>query len=58
EALAHETSCYLFIAAHHMHATEPFIHYSSPRILRDGKTEIQEITNSFNQLFHTFKNAK
>ncbi|KAJ7065151.1 hypothetical protein B0H15DRAFT_794581, partial [Mycena belliarum] len=45
------TSCWLFLTAQHTHANEPFYHYSSPRLLRDGKAEIEQLTNGFHKLF-------
>ncbi|KAJ7233196.1 hypothetical protein C8J57DRAFT_1250066 [Mycena rebaudengoi] len=58
EALSNETSCWLFVTAQHINATGPFMHYSSPRILRDGKIDMEEITNKFNKLFHTLIAAR
>ncbi|KAJ7096215.1 hypothetical protein C8R44DRAFT_748752 [Mycena epipterygia] len=51
EELSNETSCWLFVTAHHANAREPFYHYSSPRLLRDGRNDVEEITNQFNKLF-------
>lgn len=39
------------MTAHHANAKEPFYHYSSPRLLRDGRSDVEEITNTFNKLF-------
>ncbi|KAJ7468528.1 hypothetical protein FB451DRAFT_1039157, partial [Mycena latifolia] len=58
EAVAQETSCYIFFTAHHIHATEPFLHYSSPCLTREGKTGIEEIVNRSGKLFYTLKNAR
>ncbi|KAJ7241835.1 hypothetical protein C8J57DRAFT_1192477 [Mycena rebaudengoi] len=57
EALSNETSCWLFVTTQHINATGPFMHYSSPRILRDGKIDM-EITNKFNKLFHALIAAR
>ncbi|KAJ7693705.1 hypothetical protein B0H17DRAFT_862983, partial [Mycena rosella] len=46
-----ETGCYLFFTAQHVAAKDPFVHYSSPRIRREGKPEVEDITNQFNRLF-------
>ncbi|KAK7030575.1 hypothetical protein R3P38DRAFT_2774895 [Favolaschia claudopus] len=58
ENLAEETSCWLFIAAQHPNATEPFYHYSSPKLIRDAKTDVEDITNLFNTLFTNLKTAR
>ncbi|KAJ6625543.1 hypothetical protein B0H10DRAFT_1782992, partial [Mycena sp. CBHHK59/15] len=51
ESLSNETSCWLFITAQHVNALQPFMHYSSPRILWDAQEDVEEITNRFNRLF-------
>ncbi|KAJ6477492.1 hypothetical protein DFH09DRAFT_1108600 [Mycena vulgaris] len=58
EDLAQETSCWLFFTAQHVNANEPFLHYSSPRLLRDGKSDIEDITNEFNKLFISLSAAR
>lgn len=41
-----------------MFATDPFLHYSSPRLLKEGKKDIEQITNHFNRLFLTLIAAR
>jgi phage-related tail protein len=56
--LSTETSCWLFIAAQHTHAEGSFYHYTSPRLLREGKSDIEDITNQFNKLFAKIQAAR
>ncbi|KAJ6487524.1 hypothetical protein DFH09DRAFT_811815, partial [Mycena vulgaris] len=58
ERLSHETGCWLHFSAQHMFATEPFLHYASPRILKEAKQDVEQITNHFNKLFHTLIAAR
>ncbi|KAF8881980.1 hypothetical protein BD779DRAFT_1428775, partial [Infundibulicybe gibba] len=46
-----ETGCWLFIAAQHTTPKAPFIHYSSPRLVRESKKDMEHIINQFNQIF-------
>ncbi|KAJ7624182.1 hypothetical protein B0H17DRAFT_963842, partial [Mycena rosella] len=52
------TSCYVFATVQHIHAVEPFIHYSSPRFLRDAKEDVEHVTNNFHKIFHTLKASR
>ncbi|KAJ7657000.1 hypothetical protein DFH06DRAFT_991398, partial [Mycena polygramma] len=52
------TSCYIFLAAHHANAKEPFLHYTSPRLVRDAKSQMEEVTNTFNTMFIDLKTAR
>ncbi|KAF8871837.1 hypothetical protein BD779DRAFT_1453439, partial [Infundibulicybe gibba] len=51
EQISSETGCWLFFTAQHLTARAPFIHYSSPRILREGEEDIESIINQFNEIF-------
>ncbi|KAJ7617487.1 hypothetical protein DFH06DRAFT_945293, partial [Mycena polygramma] len=51
EQVSHETGCWLYFASQHVSARDPFLHYASPRIRREGRAEVQDITNQFNGLF-------
>ncbi|KAJ6536761.1 hypothetical protein DFH09DRAFT_931165, partial [Mycena vulgaris] len=51
EQVSQETGCWLFFSAQHMFAKVPFLHYASPRIRKEGRKEVEEITNHFNRLF-------
>jgi hypothetical protein len=41
-----------------MFATEPFLHYASPRILKEAKQDVEQITNHFNRTFLTLIAAR
>ncbi|KAJ7781849.1 hypothetical protein DFH07DRAFT_949542 [Mycena maculata] len=58
ERLSNETGCWLYFTAQHMFATEPFFHYTSSRLLKEGKKDIEQITNHFNRLFLTLIAAR
>ncbi|KAJ7753388.1 hypothetical protein DFH07DRAFT_774138 [Mycena maculata] len=58
EQVSQETGCWLFFTAQHMFAKEPFLHYASPRIRKEGRKEVEEITNNFNRLFLTLIAAR
>ncbi|KAJ7704644.1 hypothetical protein B0H14DRAFT_2548090 [Mycena olivaceomarginata] len=58
EDLAQETGCWLFFTAQHTHAKEPFYHYTSPRLLRDSKSDVETVTNTFNKLFASLLAAR
>ncbi|KAJ7739669.1 hypothetical protein DFH07DRAFT_778655 [Mycena maculata] len=51
EDLATETSCWLSFSAQHINANEAFFHYTSPRLLRDGKKDMEDIASNLNLLF-------
>ncbi|KAJ7303755.1 hypothetical protein DFH08DRAFT_612683, partial [Mycena albidolilacea] len=53
ERLSSETGCWLHFSAQYMFATEPFLHYASPRILKEAKQDVEQITNYFNRTFLT-----
>jgi exonuclease VII large subunit len=48
----------MFFTAQHVNAQEPYLHYASKRLLRDSKTEVEEITNRFNKLFANLITAR
>ncbi|KAJ7787132.1 hypothetical protein B0H13DRAFT_2299186 [Mycena leptocephala] len=58
ERLSNETGCWLHFSAQHMFATEPFLHYASPRILKEAKQDVEQITNHFNRTFLTLIAAR
>ncbi|KAJ7849342.1 hypothetical protein B0H13DRAFT_1869607 [Mycena leptocephala] len=51
DELAQETSCWLFFSAQHINANEAFLHYSSPRLVKEGRKEVEDLTNDFNKLY-------
>ncbi|KAJ7019934.1 hypothetical protein C8F04DRAFT_975021 [Mycena alexandri] len=56
--LSNESGCWLYFSAQHLFATEPFLHYASPRILKEAKKDVEQITNHFNRVFHTLIAAR
>ncbi|KAJ7755080.1 hypothetical protein DFH07DRAFT_690873, partial [Mycena maculata] len=48
EDLATETSCWLSFSAQHINTNEGFFHYTSPRLLRDGKKDMEDIASNLN----------
>ncbi|KAJ6542681.1 hypothetical protein B0H19DRAFT_305990 [Mycena capillaripes] len=51
ERLSNETGCWLFFSAQHLFAQGPFLHYTSPRLLKEAKKDAEQITNHFNRVF-------
>lgn len=51
ERISVETGCWLFVAAQHTTARLPFIHYSSPRLRRDGSKSLEDAVNQFSKMF-------
>ncbi|KAF9541869.1 hypothetical protein CPC08DRAFT_650441, partial [Agrocybe pediades] len=45
-----KTGCWLFIGAQHPGAVGSSLHYSSPRLLRDGRQAHEDIVNDFDGL--------
>ncbi|KAJ7255193.1 hypothetical protein C8J57DRAFT_1075533 [Mycena rebaudengoi] len=58
ERISIETGCWLYFSAQHMFATDPFLHYASPRILKEAKQDMEQIVNHFNRLFLTLIAAR
>ncbi|KAK7059855.1 hypothetical protein R3P38DRAFT_3252100 [Favolaschia claudopus] len=53
ERMSNETGCWLYFTAQHLFAHAPFLHYASPRLLKEGKKDTEQLTNHFNKLFAT-----
>ncbi|KAK7030570.1 hypothetical protein R3P38DRAFT_2774890 [Favolaschia claudopus] len=51
ERLSNETGCWLYFSTQHVFAQKPFLHYTSPRLLKEGKKDAEQITNHFNKLY-------
>ncbi|KAF7327471.1 hypothetical protein MKEN_00325500 [Mycena kentingensis (nom. inval.)] len=51
ERAATETGCWLQISAQHPFASGAFIHYSSPRLRKEGKSDIVRLTNEFQTMY-------
>ncbi|KAF9521593.1 hypothetical protein CPB83DRAFT_753114, partial [Crepidotus variabilis] len=45
-----ETSCWLFVGAQHAAASGGTIHYASPRLCREGGSEINDLATQFLQV--------
>jgi hypothetical protein len=58
ERLAHETNCWVYIAAQHPNATGDFIHYTSPRLRREGKSEMEKIMTDVHITFSALMSAR
>jgi hypothetical protein len=48
----------LFVAAQQPNSASQFIHYTSPRLRRDAKTDMQHIINQFGILINGLTNAR
>ncbi|KAK7016273.1 hypothetical protein R3P38DRAFT_3203172 [Favolaschia claudopus] len=51
ERMSNETGCWLYFTTQHLFARAPFLHYASPRLLKEGKKDTEQLTNHFNKLF-------
>jgi hypothetical protein len=49
--MAHETGSWIYFTAQHPTARSPFVHYSSPRFRREGRRDVEKITNDFSALY-------
>ncbi|EGN99059.1 hypothetical protein SERLA73DRAFT_28230, partial [Serpula lacrymans var. lacrymans S7.3] len=58
ECVCHETNCWLFVAAQHPQANTHFIHYTSPRLQREAKSETMDIINIFSNTINNLINAR
>lgn len=56
--MAYETNSWVFLAAQHPHAIGEFIHFTSPRLLRDAKSDMEELVNDLNATFTGLMNAR
>ncbi|KDR65666.1 hypothetical protein GALMADRAFT_30715, partial [Galerina marginata CBS 339.88] len=48
--LAATTGCWLFIGAQHPSGAGSTIHYTSPRLLRDAPSRVEDLANDMHQL--------
>ncbi|KAJ7264969.1 hypothetical protein B0H12DRAFT_961889, partial [Mycena haematopus] len=46
-----ETGCWLHFSAQHLFAQGGFLHYTSPRFLREAKKDAEQITNHLNRIY-------
>ncbi|KAJ3566938.1 hypothetical protein NP233_g6683 [Leucocoprinus birnbaumii] len=53
EALAHQTGCWIYLAAQHTTAINPFMHYVSPRLKREGATQLNQIHAQVSKLMRS-----
>src|ERR1700761_3414790 len=53
ERLSQETGCWLHFSAQHLFAHGGFLHYTSPRLLREAKKDAEQIINHANRVYAT-----
>ncbi|KAJ3562490.1 hypothetical protein NP233_g9535 [Leucocoprinus birnbaumii] len=53
EALAHQTGCWIYLAAQHTTAVNPFVHYVSPRLKREGASQLNQIHAQVSKLMRS-----
>ncbi|CAK5264406.1 unnamed protein product [Mycena citricolor] len=58
ERLAFETGAWLHLSVQHRFATDPFLHYTSPALLKEATDDMNRITNDFSKLFRTLMAAR
>ncbi|KAJ7730930.1 hypothetical protein B0H14DRAFT_2640140 [Mycena olivaceomarginata] len=58
ERVSEETGCWLHFSAQHMFGQGGYLHYTSPRFLKEAKKDAEQIINHFNQTFATLMAAR
>ncbi|CAK5267389.1 unnamed protein product [Mycena citricolor] len=58
ERLSVETGSWVHFSAQHRFAADPFLHYTSPALLKEAKQDMTRITNDFSKLFKTLMAAR
>ncbi|KAJ7838623.1 hypothetical protein B0H14DRAFT_2219988, partial [Mycena olivaceomarginata] len=58
EHISEETGCWLHFSAQHMFGQGGYLHYTSPRFLKEAKKDAEQIINHFNQTFATLMAAR
>ncbi|KAJ7787749.1 hypothetical protein B0H14DRAFT_2629056 [Mycena olivaceomarginata] len=58
ERLSQETGCWLHFSAQHLFAHGAFLHYTSPRFLREAKKDAEQITNHASRIYATLIAAR
>jgi hypothetical protein len=58
ERLSLETGCWLYISGQHATANLGFANYASPRLRREGKSQLIDIQNSFNAIFSSLLESR
>ncbi|KAJ6456127.1 hypothetical protein C8R45DRAFT_774192, partial [Mycena sanguinolenta] len=58
ERVSHETGCWLHFSAQHLFGQAGYLHYTSPRFLKEAKADAEQIINHFNQTFATLLAAR
>ncbi|KAJ7206836.1 hypothetical protein GGX14DRAFT_297604, partial [Mycena pura] len=58
ERLSQETGCWLHFSAQHLFAHGGFLHYTSPRLLREAKKDAEQIINHANRVYATLIAAR
>ncbi|KAF7324246.1 hypothetical protein MSAN_01272200 [Mycena sanguinolenta] len=58
ERVSHETGCWLHFSAQHLFARGGFLHYTSPRFLREAKQDAEQIINHSHRAFSSLIAAR
>ncbi|CAK5271713.1 unnamed protein product [Mycena citricolor] len=58
ERLSNETGSWVHLSVQHRFATDPFLHYTLPALLKEAKEDMNRITNDFSKLFKTLMAAR
>ncbi|KAJ7850688.1 hypothetical protein B0H14DRAFT_2232133, partial [Mycena olivaceomarginata] len=58
ERVSEETGCWLHFSAQHMFGQGGYLHYTSPRFLKEAKKDAEQIINHFNQTFASLMAAR
>ncbi|KAF8155381.1 hypothetical protein K438DRAFT_357386 [Mycena galopus ATCC 62051] len=58
EHVSEETGCWLHVSAQHMFGQGGYLHYTSPRFLKEAKKDAEQIINHFNQTFASLMAAR
>ncbi|EDR02739.1 uncharacterized protein LACBIDRAFT_307933 [Laccaria bicolor S238N-H82] len=58
ERLAYASGAWIFFTAHYPTARRDFIHYSSPKLRKDAREDIERITNDFDTIFDSLMTSR
>ncbi|KAJ7359241.1 hypothetical protein DFH08DRAFT_686530 [Mycena albidolilacea] len=58
ERVSQETGCWLHFSAQHLFAQGGFLHYTSPRLLKEAKKDAEQIINHANRVYATLIAAR
>ena len=58
EDISLKTGCWLFIGAQHANGVGAALHYASPRLIKDGRQETNELASQFLQLIKDVSDSR